>query len=1529
MATQTEELKLVISAEQKAEREIDRLTKKLTDFKANINKAFDVPAISRSLNNKAVAEAFTKYGKGLSQINDRYTRWAQNERRMGRMSHENWQLLNKQLDAYIRKNGEVRKLNDKQQGHFIDLVRRLRAYEQAWSQQHSRYLSAKRREGEIEAQLSRAKDRLANLGFVEEKRRRSNIDALDRQRSRAYLADLKRRESAERALGNQRSAEYLRQLRRDEVARQRAARLSETATRSLDRQRSNAYLADLRRRESAERALGNQRSAAYLKQLRSEEVERRRAERARASAEASLDRQRSQAFLAEERRRQRLKINSWAMQMRQDEAARRAADRADQAAVRDRQHRWNNRAQAAMGIPGNIIQGTTSVAIVGGIVEAALAKAVESVFATRRSTDRAETNLMMFGGLDRAGVNRARTEWLDRAAMANAFSPSAAINAYTETLKAGIPDAVAPAVTQSIMGAAAGMDLNVADTTKLVGRLSTLTQDPKAFDPKAIDNYLNAIAVVAKVTAADTNELVSSLRRGAGALGSSRMSVGDLTAFTGVGISAGMQEGKAGTFMDFTVNELVNARNSRGQRRADLQKGLQLAGLGSLSNVTRQMASNPTDMLLKLFEKMSSVSPEKAGQIASLIFMREWRGEALQMAKASPMLRRTVEAERSDPTNSHLRNAKELSLGSLDGLMRQWNAVFAQVKDALGKGLEPTFRQITGFLIEFGQGINFKTVQEHVESLIEGFTSGLGFGSVPEILEGLFGKPGEFNTDTLGKWLLFGRGLGKGIREFIDTLRTSLPTFGAETLGLWTTRLLAWSQAIQVMRPAFDLLGTLFTTLGNVLMVLAGSSVLKTLITAFAGAGAGAGAGAAGGGGLAALLGTISGGMIAVSIGAISSMALASWWGWKNPSLSGVPDEKKSPIEKKPEDRQWWEMIPGMPGFDRMNYQGEQGTRGLIHRASSTSFDKNEAAIDRLATTVRSMGAQFQLAALGGGMGRGVAAAMGGGGGSFGLGGGGAGGGGGDPATKFGKNFFTPEGMKVPDWYGKGGGGSASSNPANSATSAAMLDAIAGTESGKAGYDAVLGNGKYGMPSKPISQMSIDEAFAFGRQVRARHGSSSALGRYQIVGRTMRAAQKALGIPGNAIFDGPMQDRMARWIARNQGLGAWEGLKHNPAAMARARAALAAGGARDSSSAEAAAAIPNASGMTHPLGGLGRFTSGFGMRIHPLTGRPKMHDGIDLAAQAGTAVKAMKEGVVAIDRSGDVTVKHPDGSSTTYRHVVPGVRSGQNVATGQMIARLRAHDPRSTGPHLHLESRDAQGRLRNPMGLLQAIEKAGSVPSSRPGFPAIPVSPKVGQAGELASSGWKPGGPSIGDGMTSSGWKAVPPDARKFYGTGWKTPEQLYAEKLGGEWRKGGQKVMGKRMMKLWQANKLPAPPQRPDGLFTSAERAVESVKAVTEAGRKANSSRITPAGAGTGFQAPAASGGGATGNVPRKDRAISRVPLPPRREAGAGGGAGGVSIVQHIHGAGQSPEEVANLAQRKISMDWNHRSHELEPEVT
>lgn len=105
-------------------------------------------------------------------------------------------------------------------------------------------------------------------------------------------------------------------------------------------------------------------------------------------------------------------------------------------------------------------------------------------------------------------------------------------------------------------------------------------------------------------------------------------------------------------------------------------------------------------------------------------------------------------------------------------------------------------------------------------------------------------------------------------------------------------------------------------------------------------------------------------------------------------------------------------------------------------------------------------------------------------------------------------------------------------------------------------YDEVLGYGQYGRPSKPLSSMTLRETYDFGAQVRARHGSSSALGAYQIVNTTRRAAQRALGLSDDEVYSSATQDRMADWIARKQGLGAWEGFKTHPRERAIAQSAM-------------------------------------------------------------------------------------------------------------------------------------------------------------------------------------------------------------------------------------------------------------------------------------------------------------------------------------------------------------------------------------
>lgn len=110
----------------------------------------------------------------------------------------------------------------------------------------------------------------------------------------------------------------------------------------------------------------------------------------------------------------------------------------------------------------------------------------------------------------------------------------------------------------------------------------------------------------------------------------------------------------------------------------------------------------------------------------------------------------------------------------------------------------------------------------------------------------------------------------------------------------------------------------------------------------------------------------------------------------------------------------------------------------------------------------------------------------------------------------------------------------------------------------------------------------------------------------------------------------------------------------------------------------------------------GRRTWGWGPGRDPFTGDEAHHRGIDLAAPAGTPVRAAAAGTVVAATtawepslaSGTVVVlDHGDGWSTLYTHLDTfEVDAGERVDAGQVIGRVGSTG-RSTGPHLHFEVR--------------------------------------------------------------------------------------------------------------------------------------------------------------------------------------------------------------------------------------------------
>lgn len=151
---------------------------------------------------------------------------------------------------------------------------------------------------------------------------------------------------------------------------------------------------------------------------------------------------------------------------------------------------------------------------------------------------------------------------------------------------------------------------------------------------------------------------------------------------------------------------------------------------------------------------------------------------------------------------------------------------------------------------------------------------------------------------------------------------------------------------------------------------------------------------------------------------------------------------------------------------------------------------------------------------------------------------------------------------------------------------------------------------------------------------------------------------------------------------------------------------------------------------------VGRLTSGFGKRVHPVLGTVSMHTGQDIASDCGTPIYAAAAGTVTWSggahqgRTGNqIVIDHGGGIITRYGHLLTGtllVPAGDVIAAGQRIASMGgdpALDPagagNSTGCHLHFEVNTNAGRsATDPMRFLEGRNSAETPRYGSPGADA-------------------------------------------------------------------------------------------------------------------------------------------------------------------------------------------------------------------
>lgn len=172
-----------------------------------------------------------------------------------------------------------------------------------------------------------------------------------------------------------------------------------------------------------------------------------------------------------------------------------------------------------------------------------------------------------------------------------------------------------------------------------------------------------------------------------------------------------------------------------------------------------------------------------------------------------------------------------------------------------------------------------------------------------------------------------------------------------------------------------------------------------------------------------------------------------------------------------------------------------------------------------------------------------------------------------------------------------------------------------------------------------------------------------------------------------------------------------------------------------------ASGAPIEGGWANPL--VGPISSKYGMRLHPVHGVYKLHDGTDISQTTGTPVYAASSGTVTVGGADagwggphTVLIDHGNGIKTVYGHLsASDVTSGASVSAGQLIGKVGSLGY-STGPHLHYTVRQNDKPVDPVPFMKERGIELGVTPSDQV------VGGSEGVAGDNISGG----GGEVGDG---------------------------------------------------------------------------------------------------------------------------------------------------------------------------------------
>lgn len=753
---------------------------------------------------------------------------------------------------------------------------------------------------------------------------------------------------------------------------------------------------DRRQRERFDRADQNKRE----RDAREQDKAEKRRQRDQFNFQRAMTAQRF--ALAEKERANEAKLAQQMFRFRMAMTMQRAAEDEERRAIGRRAGRRsltraNNSYNALRSAGTDAVQVSRAATVLGG---AGIAGGI-GIIGARMGVDTAETNLKMFGGdignpFTQEDVKKARAGWVDQLAIESGMAVAGTLNAFTEVLKSGVSRDHAEEVTKMVVQGAAGMDMPLKETSRVVGKLMSMD---RYNSPAAASKVMNAMAIAAAESAADPHELVEGMGRGFGALQMGNMSAEDLAALVSGGISSGIHPGKSGTFVAALSRELAAARFLKGQKGADMSKAANLLGFGNKTGLSAAFQKDSTGTILQIFDRLNKMTPDKRLEASFKLLGRMWSDEELQVAGVSGKVKEIL-AKQKDPASSNFLPETYLKrMNSWRGRLLQAKAVMNRFWEAAGMAFDEVYTGALEFFRDHGLKMDFSKVTQHVEGFLQGVLGGLNIGKTwKEAFANIFGTPGSFNMkDFAAKMKAFGEGFGEGMRSVYETIVPFVKFFAggddAKSLGKFTSQFILFGAALLAISPFLPVLTmivSVFKGLGALAMSLGGAALMLKSFSA----GGGLLGGAAGwlarlalGGSLVVTLGAIAGG-VWLGVKILEWIGAADWF--KNLIKEPVDsDKRKGDLREKLRGPEWLDPKPTPENEDRKNNLRERlrGPSWLDPKPTRESEDsknkirrlfglpeKQSSLGDDISRSMRgmrdslgSMGAMYQLAAISGG----------------------------------------------------------------------------------------------------------------------------------------------------------------------------------------------------------------------------------------------------------------------------------------------------------------------------------------------------------------------------------------------------------------------------------------------------------------------------------------------------------------------------------------------------------------------------------